>query len=119
EILAGHFRTVRGTPGRHVQSLSESSYDAWLRLYRPDPNLRNSTQNYYTHGAVVAFLVDAAIRDSTQGARSLDDAMRHLFETTYGEGRGYDREAIERSLAVAAGRSLQAELRAWVDGPFD
>ncbi len=30
------------TPGRRVQPVSESSLDAWIKLYRPEANSNNS-----------------------------------------------------------------------------
>jgi len=47
------------TPGQ-VQPLSESSFDAWIKLYRPDANSGNSQISYYLkrNGVVVAGFVN-------------------------------------------------------------
>jgi len=43
-----------------VQPLSESSFDAWIKLYRPDANSGNSQISYYLkgNGVVVAGFVN-------------------------------------------------------------
>ncbi len=79
ELLGRQIRRVSSRPGRLVQSLAQSSFDAWTKHYAPTPHQHNSTVSYYTKGAVVAFLLDATIRRSTQGRASLDDVARELL----------------------------------------
>lgn len=71
-------------PGRHHQSLEESSFDAWDKLYKPEPNSINSTISYYSKGAVVALLLDLTLRAESSSKYSLDDVMNELW-TRYGE----------------------------------
>ena len=78
ELLCEDLRTVRRQQGSAVQSLSEASFDAWIRYYRPDENSPNVSVSYYIKGAVAAFLLDMAIREWSNGLRSLDDVMRLL-----------------------------------------
>ena len=68
------------TPGRLVQPLSESSFDAWIKLYRPDANSYNSQMSYYLKGEMVTLLLDLLIRDRTQGAKSFDDVLVIMWE---------------------------------------
>lgn len=68
------------TPGRLVQPLSESSWDAWIKLYRRDTNSDNSQISYYTKGMMVALLLDLKIRLESENQRSLDDLMRSLWD---------------------------------------
>ena len=82
ELLCEDLRTVHRNPGSTVQSLSEASFDAWIRYYRPDENSPNVSVSYYIKGAVAAFLLDMAIRRWSDGQRSLDDVMR-LLEQRY------------------------------------
>ena len=77
--------TLQSTPGRLLQSAEQSSFDAWIKLYRPDENSANTTISYYTKGAVAAWLLDARIRRSTDGAKSLDDLMRLALGKFSGE----------------------------------
>ena len=82
ELLSDDLRTVRRQPGSLLQSLSDASFDAWIRYYRPDENSPNVSVSYYIKGAVAAFLLDMAIREWTAGHKSLDDLMR-LLEARY------------------------------------
>jgi predicted metalloprotease with PDZ domain len=68
------------TPGRLVQPLSESSFDAWIKLYRPDANSSNSQMSYYLKGEMVTLLLDLLIRDHTQGAKSFDNVLVAMWE---------------------------------------
>lgn len=77
--ISRNVESLQRTNGRLKQSLKESSYDAWIKYYRPDENSSNTTISYYTKGAVVAFLLDAKIRKLTEGKKSLDDVMRTMF----------------------------------------
>ncbi len=68
------------TPGRLVQPLSESSFDAWIKLYRPDSNSSNSQMSYYLKGEMVTLLLDLLIRDRTNGSKSFDDVLVIMWE---------------------------------------
>lgn len=117
--LASHVDAMLVNPGRFRQSLAEASFDAWLLLYRPDESTRNATQNYYTNGALAAFVIDAAIRKHSSGARTLDDALRILWRDTYAVGRGYDHRDVCSAISVAAGTKLDEFVDGLTRGPFD
>ncbi|MDG3007862.1 M61 family metallopeptidase [Paludisphaera mucosa] len=108
---AGEDRTINDierlqtTPGRLVQPLEESSYDAWIKFYRRDENTPNTQVSYYVKGAVVAFLLDARIRKATDGAKSLDDVMR-LAYSRYSGDRGFTAEEFQKTAAEVAGADL-------------
>ncbi len=80
EKLAGKILTLQGQPGRRMQSLAQSSFDAWIKFYRPDENSDNSSISYYLKGSLVALLLDMHIRRESGGECSLDDVLRHLYE---------------------------------------
>lgn len=103
--LSREITTLQNRPGRLVQSLNESSFDTWIKFYRPDENSRNTTVSYYNKGAVVAFLLDARIRALSGGARSLDDAMRLALRNNPVE-RGFHPEDFERACSETAGKTL-------------
>jgi predicted metalloprotease with PDZ domain len=109
EELSAHIETVQTTAGRLVTSAAQSSYDAWIKQYRPDENTRNTTVNYYPKGVVIAFLLDARIRKATGGARSLDDAMRLAYERFSGE-HGFTSEQLYQTVSDVAA----CDLRPWL-----
>ncbi|HEX6838004.1 MAG TPA: PDZ domain-containing protein, partial [Polyangia bacterium] len=106
--LAEELGKIAGIPGRKRQSLEESSFDAWIKLYRPDENTVNSTISYYLKGGVVALLLDLEIRARTGGKRSLDDVMRLLW-TRFGKaGRGFADDSVQALAEEATGVELGA-----------
>jgi predicted metalloprotease with PDZ domain len=106
---------VLGMPGRKVQSVAQSSFDAWVKYYRADENTPNATISYYTKGALVALALDLTLRGEGRG--SLDDVMRTLWAASRG---GPIAEAqIAEALQRIGGRSYADELAAWVHGTDD
>ncbi|ENW99964.1 hypothetical protein F899_02150 [Acinetobacter sp. CIP 101934] len=63
--------------GRFIQSVSESSFDAWVKFYRQDENSNNAGTSYYNKGCLVALCLDLGLR--LRGS-SLDALMRKLYE---------------------------------------
>ena len=107
---------VLQTPGRQVQSVAQSSFDAWIKYYRQDANTANLTVSYYTKGALVALCLDLSLR--LHGVRShtvtLDDVMRGLWQRCKaGPMQEADVLAVLQELT---GRSWARELKAWVHG---
>ena len=64
-------------PGRAVQTVAESSFDAWVKFYRQDENSNNAGTSYYNKGCLVALCLDLGLR--LRGS-SLDELMRKLYE---------------------------------------
>jgi predicted metalloprotease with PDZ domain len=118
--LSKQIRSVETGPGRSVQPLALSSFDAWIEFYRPDENSGNSTVSYYDKGAVVGFLLDTEIRRASGGRRSLDDVLRAAYERWSG-ARGYRPEELRQLAETIAGRELAGFWSRFVDGtaPLD
>jgi predicted metalloprotease with PDZ domain len=98
-----------------VQSVASASFDAWIKLYRPDENSPNVSISYYVKGAVVAFLLDLEIRRLTGNRRSLDDVMRAAFKR-YAGARGFTDEEFRALAGEVAGASLAAFFPSALDG---
>ncbi len=100
---------LQSQPGRRVQTLEESSFDTWIKFYRPDEHTPNSQISYYQKGALVGLLLDLHIRSATHNARSLDDVMRLLWERYGAPDRGFpekSRAGIERVAEEVCGEGL-------------
>jgi predicted metalloprotease with PDZ domain len=111
------------TPGRWVQPLSESSFDAWIKLYRPDANSPNSQISYYLKGEMLTFLLDLGIRIKHSNQRSYDDAMRMLWQQFGKSEVGFTPEDLQSVLESIAGFDLSDFFTRYLDGvealPFD
>lgn len=106
ERLAEDIQRLLRIPGRFQQSIEESSFDAWIKLYRPDESNVNTTVSYYLKGSLAALLLDLEIRARTGGQRSLDDALRLLWREYERTGRGYSDESVQPLVEEAAGVRL-------------
>lgn len=77
--LAGEIAYLEQTPGRRELSLESASFDAWIKLYRPDENSLNSSVSYYRKGELVCALLDLELRTRTGGRATLDHVLGHLW----------------------------------------
>ncbi len=119
DFLAGAARAFQGlqnTPGRLVQSVEESSYDSWIKFYRPDENSINSQVSYYDKGSILGLLLDLEIRKRTNGAKSLDDVLRYLYTEFFKKERNYSPEDFQKAAELAAGGSLETFFAKYVHG---
>lgn len=119
-ILAKTVFEMMRAPGRFKQTLAESSFDAWIKYYRPDENSANSTVSYYTKGALVALALDLTIRRASHGEKSLDDIMRALWQQFgrnfyHGEACGLDEHHVTEFFNQATGLKLDPWLNYAID----
>jgi predicted metalloprotease with PDZ domain len=96
---------LQATPGRTRQSLEQSSFDAWIKLYKPDESNLNTTVSYYLKGGLVLFALDLQIRRRTEGAKSLDDVLRLLW-TRHGKPREPHPDNLQPLFEEATGLAL-------------
>jgi predicted metalloprotease with PDZ domain len=94
------------TPGRRVQPLGESSFDAWIKLYRRDANSDNNQISYYLKGEMVSLLLDLLIRARHGNARSFDDVLRQMWQRFGQDEIGFLPEQLESLIAGVAGVDL-------------
>ena len=102
--ISGDVESVQRTVGRKYQSLRDSSFDTWIKFYRPDENSRFTRISYYAKGAVAAFLLDMKIRELTKNEKSLDDVMRKMYRKY--SRRGYTAENFRSVASTIAGENL-------------
>lgn len=107
---------MQETPGRRVQSVEESSFDSWIKFYRQDENSINSQVSYYDKGAILGLLLDLEIRKRSQGAKSLDDVMRYLYNEFYKRKRNYSPQDFQQASESIAGASLDQFFARFVTG---
>ncbi len=115
QSLSSKIDETQNTPGRLLQSVEQSSLDAWIRQYRPDENSINVAISYYTKGHVLGFLLDARIRTLTGGSKSLDDVMRLAF-ARYSGIRGYTPGEFLAVAEEVAGTSLRPFWQGAIEG---
>ena len=115
KLITRTINQVLQTPGRHVQTVAQASFDAWVKYYRQDENTPNQTVSYYTKGSLVALALDLQLR--REGRATLDDVMRALWQRC---AAGPMREAdVLAVLQELGGRSFATEIAQWVHGTDD
>lgn len=105
--LARAMTAVERGSGRKKQTVTESSFDAWIKYYRQDENAPNAIVSYYAKGSLVAAALDLTIRRASRGRKSLDDVMRALWEDYGKTGRGLGETEIEALAERASGVRLE------------
>lgn len=113
--LSKQVASVQAGEGRLVQSLSDASFDAWIKYYQPDENSVNATVSYYRKGALAGFLLDAQLRAQSGGGRTLDHVLRNAY-AQYSETKGYTQDEFRKVVDEVAGRDLAGFFGRHVDG---
>ncbi len=123
EAISKDITRLQTTPGRKVQPVSESSFDAWIKLYRRDANSDNNQISYYLKGEMVSLLLDLLIRAQSQNQRSLDDVMRQMWQRFGIEEVGFTPQQLKDVIESVAQQDLTEFFQRYVDGtqelPFD
>ncbi|MEO8894176.1 MAG: M61 family metallopeptidase [Coleofasciculaceae cyanobacterium] len=123
ENLSKEITQLQLTPGRKVQPLGESSFDAWIKLYRRDANSNNSQISYYLKGEMVSFLLDLLIRSRHRNQRSFDDVMMMMWQRFGKEEIGFTPQELQAVIESVAETDLSDFFKHFVDGtdelPFD
>ena len=116
ELLGRAITTMLRTPGRNVQSVADSSFDAWIKFYRPDENAPNAVVSYYVKGSLIALALDLTLRFS---GSSLDAVMRTLWQRYGARGIGIPEDGILAIAKELGGIDLDDFFARYVHGTED
>lgn len=108
---------VEGSVGSRVQPLAHSSYDAWIKAYRPNENSSNTTMTYYSRGAVMAALFDMMIISHSKGEQGLDHFLQALYDKFYiKQKRGFTEDEFRAELERFTGKSMKEFFEKYIHG---
>lgn len=111
-------RVLRGS-GRFLQSVEESSFDAWTKFYKQEANASNAIVSYYTKGALIALALDLTLRERTDGRCTLNSVFRECWKR-YGEtGIGMPERGLEAIASELSGFELSDFFECYVRGTTD
>ena len=113
-VLAKTISRVAQNPGRRLQSVGDSSFDAWTKFYLQGENAPNAIVSYYAKGSLVALALDLQLRRSSAGAHSLDDFMRTLW-CRYGRGTAAEQGLVEADIEKLASDLAACDLSDFFD----
>jgi len=99
---------VTRSPSDMLQSLADSSFNAWTKFYKQDENAVNAVVSYYAKGALLAFCLEGALR---QQGSSLQDICRHMYQHYLTSGT--DEHSLFNSLTAMGFAELADKARDW------
>lgn len=114
ERQAASLNAMERVFGRTRQSLTESSFDAWIRLYRPYEHTRNQTVSYYLKGALVALAIDLRIREASNGEKDLRHVTQELWRHWETTQSGYTTEEVLDIIRSIGGDDVAQDAHVWV-----
>jgi predicted metalloprotease with PDZ domain len=117
-ILISKVANIINTPGAKVESAASSSFNAWIKYYRPNENSNNSTVSYYSKGEVIGLLLDLEIINATKGTKSLDDVMKAMYLQCKTTGKGYTDAEFKAMAEKISGISLNDFWAKYVNGVY-
>ena len=103
------------TVGRKVQPLGESSFDAWIKLYRRDAYSDNNQISYYLKGQFVSLLLDLLIRAKYQNQKSLDNVMQIMWQHYGQEEVGFKETELREVIAEVAEENLDEFFHRYIE----
>lgn len=120
--MVGDINVIENQPGAKVQTLAESSFDSWIKAYRPNENSYNTGISYYDKGAIVGMLLDLEIINDSKAQHSLDDVMKYMYDNYYKlKKRGYTDAEFKQGFEKFAGKNLDDFYKNYINGltPID
>jgi predicted metalloprotease with PDZ domain len=111
-----------GNPGHSRRSVAESSYDAWIRYYRPDEDSVNTDVSYYSKGATLGWVWDAYLQKRSRGKWTLSRLMKAIWkefgikasEPLKSAKPGYTREDLYAFCEERTGIPHRSQLESWI-----
>lgn len=117
EVLSDNIAKLEAGKGAKLNSLSDASFDAWIRFYRPNENSQNVSVSYYLKGGLVMMLLDFEIIKKSQGRHNLDDLMRLIWlDYKKRPELGLTREEFFKRAEELTGGSLAKFIADHIDG---
>lgn len=106
DVLKNEINALEKRPGRHHQSVAESSFDSWIKYYRSNEHSRNATISYYNKGHLIGLLLDIKIIAATRGRSGLDQVMYKLNKDFAEKQKGYTSQDVRRVCETVSGLKL-------------
>ncbi|MBK7129134.1 MAG: M61 family metallopeptidase [Crocinitomicaceae bacterium] len=98
---------VENQAGNKVQCVAHSSFDAWIKAYRPNENSANTTISYYSKGQILATILDLYIIAKFDAKKCLDDFLQKLYKDFYLKNDvGFTEDEFQASLEEFLGEDM-------------
>ncbi len=111
EDFSDEIKRFYSTNGRKIQTLNDSSREAWVKLYKSTKASLNTQISYYNYGTIIALCLDIKLRIV---GSSLASILRQMWKN-FGESsigyRNHDIFKLINSLDI----SISSQLESWLD----
>ena len=101
---------VTRNPSNSVQSLTDSSFNAWTKFYKQDENAVNAIASYYAKGSLLALCLDAALRQRGSTLQQIVSGLWQRYLTT-----GTPDDALLQLLTELGFSDLAAICQQWLN----
>lgn len=108
-----------GRPGRNVTPLSELSFEAWIKQYRPADNHHNRMVSYYEKGKWAALVLELLMREATSGRRGVAELFKRLWRDFGRKRRPITDSDIQATASALAGRSMRPFFTRYIHGSVE
>ncbi len=95
-------------PGRRETPLSELSFEAWIKLYKPAENHFNNAVSYYEKGLWVGMALDLELRLANGGRHGLPELFRWIWDRVGRREAAITEADVRAAARVIAGKSMDA-----------
>jgi predicted metalloprotease with PDZ domain len=105
EMQKENFNRYFAVPGRKFHSLDDSSFNSWIKLYRPDENTNNSSVSYYLKGGIVFFALNIMLAKKN---KSINDLLAALWKDYKDHPElGIDAEQVYKMVEEIGGSDIR------------
>tara|TARA_R110002126_G_scaffold160458_1_gene308077 strand:- start:674 stop:2500 length:1827 start_codon:yes stop_codon:yes gene_type:complete len=101
---------VNRSPSDKVQSLSDSSFNAWSKFYKQDENAVNAVVSYYAKGALLALCLEGALQ---QQGGSLAQLCQYMYQQYLASGT--TDQSLSDSLNALGFTELAISAEHWIE----
>lgn len=104
ELQKSNLNKLLSIAGRRFHTLEQSSFNAWIKLYRPDENTKNSSVSYYLKGGIAFFMLNVLLDE--QG-KHIQDLIKRLWDDYQNHPKlGIDKAQFMKMLQDLAGEQV-------------
>ena len=80
EFLSIDINNFEKSFGKKSQTLTESSFDSWIKYYRQNEESHNTIVSYYSKGSIIGLMLDITLIVKSNGKINLDSVFVKLYE---------------------------------------
>jgi len=117
ERVATSIDRHKAKPGREEMSVAEASFEAWIDQY--GDRAHNDSVNIYSEGALVSWMLDSELLETTEGEVSYRDIHNELYQRFDADHEGFTAADVLTILKELTGRSWQNWWQNNVETPAD